>query len=204
MVRGLDEFGRRGLTRRSFLKGSIVAGAIAVFGSLAATVKSAISPVKPPCGPQWGPIIYTSGPNKGRQAKVSDFAMGEGQRGFMNGDRCWPVLIFKPEPSRLKSTDGVVEGLLAFGSVCTHFCCHTNYGDGVNSSPPNLEGVQKVAYFWCTSCHFSLYDPYDKARVLRDPAPRPLPLLELAVDGSGGVSATGIHPQSLTQEWGCK
>lgn len=177
---------------------------LAAFGSLAATVKSAISPAKPPCGPQWGPIIYNTGPNNGRQARATDLAAGEGQRGLINGDRCWPVFIFRPEPSKLKSTDGVVEGLLAFGGVCTHFCCPVNYGDGVTSSPPHLEGVSEVVYFWCTSCHFSLYDPYDKARVLRDPAPRPLPLLVLAMDGSGGVSATGIHPQSLTQEWGCK
>ncbi len=75
-------------------------------------------------------------------------------------------------------------GIVAYSAICTHLCCtvaewrQTDSGHG----------------FLLCPCHRSEFDPWNGARVLGGPAPRPLPLLPLRLAGSrlevaGGFSA---------------
>jgi rieske iron-sulfur protein len=57
----------------------------------------------------------------------------------------------------------------AFSATCTHLCCTVSSWE----TSKNPEG-----YLLCP-CHKSEFDPWDEARVVSGPAPRPLPLLPL-------------------------
>ena len=68
-----------------------------------------------------------------------------------------------------------VNGLFAYSTVCTHQGCVVNY----NSVKKKL----------ICPCHGAAFDPYDSAKVLSGPAPRPLPKISVKVSGEWIVEA---------------
>jgi rieske iron-sulfur protein len=76
-------------------------------------------------------------------------------------------------------------GVAAYSATCTHLCC------SVSQWIPRPFGVDRHGYLFCP-CHKSHYDPWDGARVLAGPAPRPLPALPLALSGTNLVAASGF------------
>ena len=73
----------------------------------------------------------------------------------------------------------------AYAATCTHLCC-------------TVSDWQRQELDWDTHghlecpCHKSKFDPWDGARVLSGPAPRPLPTLPLTTAGGDLVVAAGF------------
>lgn len=72
-----------------------------------------------------------------------------------------------------KRSDGT---LAAYSMLCTHVCCEVNY------EPAS-------SMFYCP-CHGSEFN--SSGKVVRGPASAPLPSVQLTVDASGNVHATGV------------
>lgn len=72
-----------------------------------------------------------------------------------------------------KRSDGT---LAAYSMLCTHVCCEVNY------EPAS-------SMFYCP-CHGSEFN--SSGKVVRGPASAPLPSVQLMVDASGNVHATGV------------
>lgn len=73
----------------------------------------------------------------------------------------------------------------AYSATCTHLCC------SVSDWVPKPFGVDPYGYLFCP-CHKSHYDPWDGAKVLAGPAPRPLPVLPLTLSGRRLQAAGGF------------
>jgi Rieske Fe-S protein len=79
----------------------------------------------------------------------------------------------------VRIADGTgVDGIVAFSAICTHLGCSV-------IAQPNADG-----HIVCP-CHGSQFDPADGARVVKTPAPRPLPSLPIALGANGEVTANG-------------
>jgi rieske iron-sulfur protein len=78
-----------------------------------------------------------------------------------------------------------VARVAAYSATCTHLCC------SVSQWIPRPFGMDPHGYLFCP-CHKSHYDPWDGAKVLAGPAPRPLPALPLALSGPRLVAAGGF------------
>ena len=101
------------------------------------------------------------------------WAMDPADRTVRSGSRLNQVLLLRLDPAKLaaetqaKAADGVV----AYTVICTHNGCDVDDW---------LAGDQLLS----CSCHASIFDPKDGARVVDGPAPRVLPALPLkVVDG---------------------
>ncbi len=66
----------------------------------------------------------------------------------------------------------------AYAATCTHLCCT------VSDWVPRPQGGDPHGYLVCP-CHRSHFDPWDGARVLSGPAPRPLPILPIELGPKG-------------------
>lgn len=73
-----------------------------------------------------------------------------------------------------------VEGVIAYSATCTHLCCDVSSWATPSGAP---RGV-----LLCP-CHRSVFDPWSAARVVSGPAPRPLPILPIRVEGGQLVVA---------------
>jgi rieske iron-sulfur protein len=71
--------------------------------------------------------------------------------------------------------------IAAYSGTCTHLCCDVS--DWVADSSSH-------GFLLCP-CHRSHFDPWDGARVLDGPAPRPLPILQITVDTQGRLVLAG-------------
>ena len=89
-----------------------------------------------------------------------------------DGDRLLQVLLMRFDPASLSEREKkwAVEGVVAFSAICTHQGCTVTYW---LKTPQVLE----------CPCHQSRYNPRDGAKVVAGPAPRPLPVLPLKMDG---------------------
>jgi len=85
-------------------------------------------------------------------------------------------------PSEAPRTVARVAG---YSATCTHLCC------SVSQWIPRPFGLDPHGYLFCP-CHKSHYDPWDGAKVLAGPAPRPLPALPLALSGTHLMAAAGF------------
>ncbi len=73
--------------------------------------------------------------------------------------------------------------LVAYSAVCTHLCCT------VSSWERTSFGGDTHGYLLCP-CHRSHFEPWDGAKVMSGPAPRPLPALPLRIE-DGQVRVAG-------------
>jgi Rieske Fe-S protein len=104
---------------------------------------------------------------------LAAWAMDPADKTVRSGSRLNQLLLLRFEPGAL-ATDTrarAAEGVVAYTSICTHNGCDIDTW---------LASQQQL---YC-SCHESIFDPRDSARVVDGPAPRPLPALPLTiVDG---------------------
>ena len=104
---------------------------------------------------------------------ISAWAMDPVARTVRSGSRLNALLLVRLElqslapDTRARSADGIV----AYTAICTHNGC-------------DVDDWLKNEQVLSCSCHSSMFDPKDGARVVDGPAPRGLPALPLAiVDG---------------------
>lgn len=76
------------------------------------------------------------------------------------------------------------ERVVIYSATCTHLCCN------VSEFVLKPFSIDKYGYLFCP-CHKSHYDPWDGAKVLYGPAPRPLPILPFSINGGRQIVAEG-------------
>ena len=98
------------------------------------------------------------------------WAMDPSDKTVRSGSRLNQVLLLRFDPvslaadTRARAADGVV----AYTSICTHNGCDID------------NWLAREQQLFC-SCHESIFDPRDGARVVDGPAPRALPSLPLTI-----------------------
>ena len=101
---------------------------------------------------------------------LSAWAMDPVDRTVRSGSRLNALLVLRLDPqslaaeTRARSADGIV----AYTAICTHNGC-------------DVDDWLKSEQVLSCSCHSSMFDPKDAARVVDGPAPRALPALPLAI-----------------------
>jgi rieske iron-sulfur protein len=92
------------------------------------------------------------------------------QRVVRNGTRLNQIMLLRFDPVGLiaDTRERAASGVVAYTSICTHSGCDVD------------TWLEKEHQLFC-SCHESIFDPRDGARVVDGPAPRPLPALPLTV-----------------------
>jgi Rieske Fe-S protein len=112
------------------------------------------------------------------------WAMDPVDKTVRSGSRLNQVLLLRFDPAsvatetRARAADGVV----AYTSVCTHSGCDVD------------QWLAREQHLFC-SCHESIFDPRDGAKVIDGPAPRALPALPLTIaDGNLVVSKPFTTP----------
>jgi rieske iron-sulfur protein len=136
-------------------------------------------------------FVHLTGPKKGQVVRCDDLALGSPQvqvypvdpaSGVVrNGSRLNLVVLARFDPDELSADTRAraFDGVVAYSAVCTHQGC-----------PVNMWSKDQVA-FVC-SCHGSLFNPKDGAKVVGGPAPRALPSLGLKVEDGAPVVAAGF------------
>jgi rieske iron-sulfur protein len=133
--------------------------------------------------PQEGDVLIKAGDATRTPLTTNDIAVAAGfttawafdraLKIVRDGSRLNQLLLLRFDPAVL-STDTrarAADGIVAYTSICTHSGCDVD----------TWLGTQQ--HLFC-SCHESIFDPRDAARVVDGPAPRPLPALPLKiVDG---------------------
>ena len=100
------------------------------------------------------------------------WAMDPADKTVRSGSRLNQVLLLRFDPvslaadTRARAADGVV----AYTSICTHNGCDID------------NWLAREQHLFC-SCHESIFDPRDGAKVVDGPAPRALPALPLTMAG---------------------
>jgi ubiquinol-cytochrome c reductase iron-sulfur subunit len=87
------------------------------------------------------------------------------------------------------------DGILAFSKICTHAGCAISL-----YRTPKFPVDEPHPALVCP-CHYSTFDPAVGGRVIFGPAPRPLPMLPLAVDGKGYLRARGNFDEAVGPSW---
>jgi rieske iron-sulfur protein len=143
-------------------------------------------------------LVFASGPNQG-QAVTPDDVPEDGPQVL-----AWPMeptnqvvrdqnhlnillLIRASDESWFSAAEAphTVARVAAYSATCTHLCC------SVSQWIPRPFDIDPHGYLFCP-CHKTHYDPWDGAKVLAGPAPRPLPVLPLALSGTHLVAAGGF------------
>lgn len=98
------------------------------------------------------------------------WAMDPLNRTVRSGTRLNQLLLLRLDPANLApdTRARAADGVLAYTAICTHTGCDVEDW---------LAGEQLLS----CSCHASVFDPKDGARVVDGPAPRVLPALPLKV-----------------------
>jgi len=173
-------------SRREFLKIAAAASALLAIGGIASVMKAVIFPSIPANGPSSFPRV--------KVASVASLSTGV------------PVEFSYPldnEPNYIIKLGTKAEGgvgpdgdIVAFSDFCQHLGCSWGYVAPGSSSKVNPSYVAPEPVGYCP-CHGSIFDLTKSARVLGGPSPRPLPQVQLEVDGSGDIYAVGMGPPSI-------
>ena len=102
------------------------------------------------------------------------WAMDPDLKTVRDGSRLNQLLLLRFEPAALAADTRAraASGVVAYTSICTHNGCDVD------------NWLAREQQLFC-SCHESIFDPRDGARVVDGPAPRALPALPLTiVDGT--------------------
>jgi arsenite oxidase small subunit len=166
-------------SRRDFLKVAMTLSAIMAFGGIGTVLKSISNPAPP----------GTSGSLTFPRVQVSSTNISVNS----------PIHFYYPldsEPNFLvkmgrKAVGGVgpEQDIVAFSQICQHLGC-------VSISYQATGGPAGGPVAKC-SCHGSVFDLLQSAKVVDGPSPRPLPQVQLEVDSSGNIFAKGMGPPSI-------
>jgi arsenite oxidase small subunit len=165
------------VSRRDFLKVAMTLSAIMAVGGIGTVLKSISNPAPPATTPLTFPRIQV--------ATTSSLSTNS------------PVYFYYPlddEPNFLvklnqKAAGGVGpnQDIVAFSQICQHLGCNLAYNaTGYNGGPAGV-----------CPCHGSIFDLLNSASVASGPSPRPLPQVQLDVDSSGNIFATGMGPPTI-------
>jgi arsenite oxidase small subunit len=173
-------------SRREFLKIAAAASAVLAIGGIASVMRTVIIP-SIPAGAQ------ASFP----RLKVSTLSA------LSTGDAIPFNYPLEEEPNLLvklgtKASGGVgPDGdIVAFSDFCQHLGCNWAYVPPGGSPKVNPSYVASDPVGFCP-CHGSVFDLTESAKVVAGPSPRPLPQVQLEVDGSGDIYAVGMGPPSV-------
>ncbi|MFC3860881.1 ubiquinol-cytochrome c reductase iron-sulfur subunit [Deinococcus antarcticus] len=174
-------------TRRQFLKIGAAAGASAGVAALAGHASAQATTTDP--AKTGDLLLYQDGPKKDQPVKAADLKVGTAvwavavdpatkkPRDAMKG---MVVIVKLPSGTiQASSKPNAAGDVVAYSAICTHQGCPTKELGSLGS------GKGKII---CT-CHGSIFDPADNAKVLGGPAPKRLAALPLKVDGSGQLVA---------------
>jgi rieske iron-sulfur protein len=104
---------------------------------------------------------------------VAAWPMDPRSQTVRQGSRFNQLLLLRLDPDKLTAAtrSAAADGVVAYTVICTHSGCDVD------------DWLADQEMLSC-SCHSSMFDPKDSARVVDGPAPRPLPALPLrVVDG---------------------
>ena len=135
-------------------------------------------------------LVFLTGPKKGQPARADDLEPGGEQlqaypadpKGLVrDGSPLNLVLLVRVGADGLdeETRKRAAEGVVAYSAICTHQAC-----------PVNQWSKEKLAMV--CSCHGSMYDPKNGAKVIFGPAPLPLAALPLKSDNGQLVVAGGF------------
>lgn len=181
-----DRDDEKGITRRRFTLGVLIASAAAAFGSLF-TLLRVLAPEKKGGGyvttiQPGDRLVYAKGGNMGAPLKADSFNTGDAVLAFPAGKSSNPanlVQIIKLEaaefrpPTRLDLTD---RGFVAYSAICTHLGCTVSWMK--NKQAPAASVTECF-------CHNSIFDPSQGAKVIGGPAPIPLAQIGVKVKDDG-------------------
>lgn len=192
MVDGVkrDKEEKKGITRRRFTLGVLIASAAGALGSLFALFKTLVPEKKGGYVTTIQPgdtLVYAEGNNIGAPLQASSLNVGDAVLAFPAGKTSNPANLvqvikleeakFKP-PTHLDLTDG---GFVAYSAICTHLGCTVSWVK--NEQTP-------VSSFTECFCHNSIFDPARGAKVLAGPAPIPLAQIGVKVAEDGALVFT--------------
>ena len=167
------------MQRRDVLKAGVAIG----FGVRLAPAMAAAQDDRASAKPQEGDVLVKAG-DAGRTPLGPDdvprgamqmmaWAMDPAERVVRDGTRFNQIMLLRLDPDRLsaETRSRAADGVVAYTMICTHSGCDVD------------DWAADQQLITC-SCHDSIFDPKDGARVVDGPAPRPLPALPLKiVDG---------------------
>jgi len=99
------------------------------------------------------------------------------------------LVVVKLNPADIKASSkpNAAGGVVAYSSICTHQGCPAQEIGSLGQGKGNII---------CT-CHGSIYDPRDNAKVLGGPAPRRLAALPLKLSPAGELVAAGTFTSKV-------
>ena len=190
------------LSRRDFVKGTVIAASCAALGVGAVGSVLPLWPTSAPKTP--APILIKHPGGAQRTATVRDL---DGD-GLVVAHGTWlgyPAMLLKVKASTLEASSAARGyntaqhavahptepdmALLAYDARCTHMGCTVGFNRTLGESHdiPDYEGEGVAGRVLCP-CHQAQFDVFDLGKNLAGPAPRPLGVLRLRlgdpVDGS--------------------
>jgi len=186
-----SEGSKKGITRRRFTLGMLLASIAGAFGSLFTLLK-VLAPEKKGGGyaatikPGDG-LVYAQGGNAGAPIMASSMKAGDAVLAYPTGKSSNPanlVQLIKLEekafmpPTDISLTD---QGFVAYSAICTHLGCTVSWM--ANQESP-------TASFTECYCHNSIFNPAQGAKVMGGPAPIPLAQIGVKVMQDGTLAFT--------------
>ncbi|NOY77098.1 MAG: Rieske 2Fe-2S domain-containing protein [Calditrichaeota bacterium] len=187
-----DNQEKKGITRRKFTIGVILASIGAVFVSLLSLLKI-LSPSKKGGGgyvstiKQGDKLIYAKGEHTGSYVDFSSLQIGDAVLAYPEGKTSNPanlVQLIKLEekeykkPTHIDLTD---RGVVAYSAICTHLGCIVSWVKN--------KKLPETSYTECF-CHNSIFDPTSGAKVVAGPAPIPLAQIGIKIQDDGTMVFT--------------
>ncbi len=127
-------------------------------------------------------LVHAQGPKKAEPVRLDDlspggpgvlaFPMDPQSRLVLDGSRFNEVVVVRLDPAELdaRTREGAAEGVVVYSAVCSHEACPVTMWNEVERT-------------LVCSCHGSMFDPREKARVVFGPAPRRLAQLPVRLEG---------------------
>ncbi len=181
----------KGLTRRRFTLGILLASLAGAFGSLFAMLK-VLAPEKKGGGyaatiQPGDMLVYAQGGSAGETIMASSMKAGDAVLAYPSGKSSNPANLvqlikldetaFKP-PTDISLTD---KGFAAYSAICTHLGCTVSWA--ANRESPDASVTE-------CHCHGSIFIPAEGAKVMGGPAPIPLSQVGVTVRPDGTIAFT--------------
>lgn len=179
----------KGITRRKFTLGVLMASAAAAFVSVFSLLK-VLSPEKKGGGyvstiSPGDKLVYAKGAATGTSVKASDFKVGDAMLVYPAGKSSNPanlvqLIKLKEEEFKAPTRIGLTSrGFVAYSAICTHLGCTVSWVK--NQKTPD------ASYTECF-CHNSIFNPAEGAKVMGGPAPISLAQIGVKVEGDGSIA----------------